>query len=170
MLVSGSETALIGVLLVAVVTDVRTGKIKNWLTLPAIASGPILHWFQSGNHQALLSLAGIGIMILVAAFLVTFRIVGGGDAKLLVAVGSLAGLPLIKSALLFTGVAGGVFSLMILLRHNGVFGLAGRLARAAWLKLGLKVSVQDGISGSRIKLPYSIPIAAGTIAALFWQL
>ena len=58
-----SEAALLSVLAAAVITDVKTGKIKNSLTLPAIACGPLLSFIDGGRSEAALSLAGMGVMI-----------------------------------------------------------------------------------------------------------
>lgn len=166
---SGSEIILLGVLFVAVAMDVRTGKIKNWLTLPAIASGPIVHFIEDGSNGAVSSLAGLGAMILVAVVLVMFGIVGGGDVKLLVAVGSLAGLPMVKDVLIFSALAGGVMSIILMIVRRRAVGFAKELAQAAWLRLVLKADSKGAVRTST-KMPYSIAIAAGTIAAIFWRI
>lgn len=168
VIMQANEVALLGILAVAVATDVRTGKIRNWLTFPALASGPIINFLIGGKSQAALSFAGMGAMILVAALLLTFRLVGGGDAKLLVAVGSLAGWTLVVPALLFTAVAGGMMAIIALLAQRKVFALFGQFARMIWLRMGLRVG-SSWQSVTRTKLPYSVAIAAGTILAMFWQ-
>ena len=163
-----SEVMLFAVLFVAVATDVKTGKIKNWLTLPALACGPIVHLLQGGKNEAVLSLAGLGAMLVVAALLLSFRLVGGGDAKLLVAVGSLAGIALVTNTLLYMAIAGGLMALITLILQRRTSAVAGQLARTAFLKLRLGVSIPWALP-NRTKLPYSIAIATGTIVAVFMQ-
>lgn len=163
-----SQVVLLGVLAIAMITDIKTGKIKNWLTLPAIIIGPFIHLAQGQNHLATLSLAGMGVMLVAAAILISFGIVGGGDAKLLVAIGSLAGLSLVKNILLFTALSGGVFAILVLFKRKGIANTTKQLALTAWLKIGLKANGTE-IDGGKIKLPYSVPIAIGTIAALLWR-
>lgn len=163
----GTDFILLAVLAAAVGMDLRTGKIRNWLTLPAAVCGPLIHLLAGGKHQALDSLAGLGVTVLVGAIFAASRMMGGGDIKLLVAVGSLAGFDCVRYALLFTALAGGVLALAVLLRRLGVVLLSKRIAQAAWLKMaGLSPS---GTVGGRAKLPYSVAIAAGTTAALFWR-
>lgn len=161
---SVSESVLLAVLVVSVVTDVATGKIKNWLTLPAIASGPIIHYFQ--GNDVVLSLAGIGVMILVGALLYLPGIMGAGDVKLLMAVGSLAGVDFVRDALLFTALAGGVLALIVMIRHRIALKVTKDLARVAWMKMVLRVGVSD-IPKSGRKMPYAIAIAVGTTLAVF---
>ena len=164
-----SQFILLAVLVVAVATDVRTGKIKNWLTFPALAAGPVIHFLEGGKHQAALSLAGMGAMILVAALLLSFRLMGGGDAKLLVAVGSLAGWSIVLPALLFTALAGGLMAIISLVAQRKFFALIRQAAGSVWLKLGLRVKC-PWVMVSRTKLPYSIAIATGTVLAMFVRL
>ncbi|MCE5197646.1 MAG: prepilin peptidase [Armatimonadota bacterium] len=160
-----SRIVLLFVLGIAVITDVRSGKIKNWLTLPAILLGPIVHLIEGGPKAALSSLEAIGVMILVCVVLVALRIFGGGDIKLLVAVGSLAGMSLVKDSLLYTAVAGGVLAIVYMFIRRRAASVAKQMAQDALFYVAFKVKPIKG-SGSGIKIPYSIAIAAGTIAAM----
>lgn len=160
-----NQVLLIIVLLIAVVTDVKTRKIKNWLTFPAIAAGPIVLLFLSGKAGAISSLQGIGIMIAVSVVAVSFGVLAGGDIKLLVAVGSLGGLNIIRDSLLLSALAGGILAMLFLIRHRQAAAVTKGLARAAWLKMILRVDSMEGMR-TGIKIPYSIAIAAGTVAAM----
>lgn len=166
---SVSQIILFTVLGISVVTDVQSGKIKNWLTLPAIALGPIVHLIEGGRGAALSSLEGAGVMIAVSVALVMLRIFGGGDIKLLVAVGSLAGMGLVMDSLLYSGVAGGVLAIIMLTQRRKTAVVTKQLALSAWLHISHGVDIRDG-GGSGIKMPYSIAIAAGTVAAVFLPL
>ncbi len=79
---------------VAAVTDFRHGRIPNWLTLPALASGPLLALAVGGGGAALEALAGAllcgGAPALVYA-LSRGVAIGGGDIKLFAALGALLG-------------------------------------------------------------------------------
>jgi len=90
-----------GICLVAAITDYRTGKIRNWLTLPPLVAAPIAHLAMGGPEAALASLLGIVGCGLVPFLLFKARIPtkgqelhagGGGDVKLLAAVGGIVGL------------------------------------------------------------------------------
>lgn len=76
--------------LVAAISDLRTGKIYNWLTFPVLLAAPPAHLLWGGWSAGLLSLAGLLACGLV--FYVLFRLGGGGgDVKLAAAVGALVG-------------------------------------------------------------------------------
>ena len=56
---------------IAVITDLRTGKIYNIVTLPAIALGLMLNALAHGWHGVWISLAGLGIAVLALPLLMT---------------------------------------------------------------------------------------------------
>jgi prepilin peptidase CpaA len=74
--------------LAAGTTDLRWRKIPNWLTYPAIPLAILLHWFAAGRHAALLSLAGAALGLGVLLPFVLLRQLGGGDWKLVGALGA----------------------------------------------------------------------------------
>jgi prepilin peptidase CpaA len=83
--------------LIAAAIDLRTGHIPNWLTLGALCIGLFLlpavrlvlghgTWLQWG-----LAFVGAGLCALVPLLLFRSGAMGGGDVKLLAAVGALVG-------------------------------------------------------------------------------
>ncbi len=83
--------AVLLVCLTAAVTDLRGGHIPNWLTLPPLVIGP-LYWGATGGLGGLAqSLLGLLLCGLVPLVLFLRGAIGGGDVKLLAAVGALAG-------------------------------------------------------------------------------
>jgi len=88
------DVARIAVLLVVVaasaICDIRSGRIYNWLTYPAALVGlglAVGYEGMEGVWTALLGLA-IGFLPMLVAWVVSGT--GGGDAKLMAAVGTLA--------------------------------------------------------------------------------
>jgi prepilin peptidase CpaA len=87
------------VCLVAAISDLRTGKIPNWLTLGTLLLGSIAqvtlsHVAYPGvNVLLFVATSGLGIVFsgLVPFLLWKKSALGGGDLKLLVAVGALLG-------------------------------------------------------------------------------
>jgi prepilin peptidase CpaA len=94
-LLEGSvQLAIVGVSSVAAVSDARTGRIPNWLTLPAIAIALITHGAFGGWLAA--GIAVMGALLCMAAPWALYRIsngdaIGGGDLKLFGALGALGG-------------------------------------------------------------------------------
>ena len=164
-----SQIILIVVLGISVVTDVRSSKIRNWLTFPAILLGPVVHLLEGGWTSALSSLEGTGVMVLVSVLLVSLRIFGGGDIKLLLVVGSLGGLGLVIGSLLYSAIAGGILAIIMLLIRRKTAVVTKQLVLSAWLQFAHRINFKDGGS-SGIKMPYSIAIAAGTVVAMFLPL
>ncbi len=102
-------------LLVAAVTDIRKGLIYNWLTLPAIVVGLLLSTWQGGWSGLGVSFLGIlvGGGVLFMPF--CFGVMGGGDVKLMAAIGALLGVEFVSETLLASILIGGLtgFGLMI---------------------------------------------------------
>jgi prepilin peptidase CpaA len=76
---------------VAAVTDWRTGRIPNWLTLPFLLIGPAMHAGARGIEGAALSILGIVACAAVPYLLFRKGAIGGGDVKLFAAAGGLVG-------------------------------------------------------------------------------
>jgi len=75
----------------AAATDARTGLIPNWLTLPPLLAAPLLYLVTQGTGGLLFSLAGALACGLVPYLLFRTGSMGGGDVKLLAALGALGG-------------------------------------------------------------------------------
>ncbi len=78
----------------ACATDLSTGRIPNWLTLPLLGLGPLLYAIIGGRASAISSLVGLLIAAAVPWLLYRStqgRAIGGGDVKLFAALGALLG-------------------------------------------------------------------------------
>jgi prepilin peptidase CpaA len=135
-----SNIVLLGLLLVASVTDIRQGRIFNWITYPGLVAGLLfgaLHLSEAGRlefdttglTESLLGIAGCGGIMLVCFLLSDM---GGGDVKLLATVGAFLGLQHGLTALLWTIVTGGLAGTALLIWQVGaariVVGSARHLA------------------------------------------
>jgi prepilin peptidase CpaA len=84
---------------VAAAADLKTGHIPNWLTLGAWAAASVLHvargamvtGWSGAATGALTALAGSLVCLVLPAFLHRASGMGGGDVKLLGAIGALCG-------------------------------------------------------------------------------
>jgi prepilin peptidase CpaA len=113
------QFGLVGIVGVALVTDLQNRKIYNWLTFPAMLAGLVLNTVLGGLQG--LESSAIGLLVGSAVFLVGFFMgaMGAGDVKLMAAVGAFIGPVDAAIALLFTFIAGGVFALAWLMRKRG---------------------------------------------------
>jgi len=91
MTLDPTTTVLLALTAVAAVTDSRTGLIPNWLTLPALALAPALQLAHGGSDALVHSLCGIAACAVIPLVLFRLGAMGGGDVKLLGAIGGLLG-------------------------------------------------------------------------------
>src|SRR5258708_4015056 len=75
---------------VAAITDYRTGKIYNWLTLPALVFGLVVASF-AGLPTVASALQGVALASLIFLPMFFCGVLGGGDVKLLMAIGTVLG-------------------------------------------------------------------------------
>jgi prepilin peptidase CpaA len=146
-------------LAIAVTTDVRSRKIYNALTLPAMALGLVINTVTNGFSGLLFAITGLLLGAMLFSLPVAFLGRGAGDLKLLAAVGSLGGPVFVIWCALLTGVAGALFAIAVLVRKRR-FGV---------VMAGMAFDVANGqapVAASGIRLPYAVPIAAGAVAAL----
>ena len=154
---------------IAAVTDVQSRRIPNLLTGPALLIGFGLHAALGGwrglEHSFVAALIAGGI------FFVLFLTggMGGGDVKLIAAVGALAGLTHVAYALIFTGLAGGVMALALVARRRRfrqTFSNVESLVIHHRLH-GLEPHPQINVGNeAALRLPYALAIAAGAAITL----
>ena len=101
---------LITISIIAIFTDLKYGKIYNWLTLPALLIGIIIVIFTTPLNLIPLHFISLLISIFISIPLFQLGWLGGGDIKLLYAF-SIHFLP-INFFLLFLiiSIAGGLFA------------------------------------------------------------
>lgn len=150
------------------VIDWRSRRLPNWLTLLTLILGVGLS-LRGATHVAIgSSLAGaaVGFVFLFPAF--ALGALGGGDVKLLTAVGAWTGPVGVFVVLVLTTVFGGVLSviqaaqagkLSALLRNSGLLAMNLVHIRA----LGADHIQQTGKRFRSIDrpLPYAVPMLAG---------
>ena len=99
--------------LAAGVTDARWRRIPNWLTYPAVPVAILLHTLDAGWHGAKLSLLGTALGLGILLPLVLIRSLGGGDWKLIGALGALFGPTRLLYVLVYTLLINGVMALVL---------------------------------------------------------
>jgi prepilin peptidase CpaA len=150
--------------------DIRTRRIPNALSALAGFSGIILNAVCLGLPGVVHGL--LGVVLVVAVLLAPFLLggVGGGDVKMMAALGALLG-PFLALASLGMGMAlGGVLMVVHLVRLGRFREKAGATARMIWHALTtlsaapLRVPAAD--VANAVTLPYSVPLGLGTVTVL----
>lgn len=93
--VTTAATFALCVAAVAAFCDWQRGEIPNWLTLPALLLAPLAYGLAFGIEYALHSLAAALLAGLVPYLLFRRGAMGGGDVKLLGALGAVLGFDLL---------------------------------------------------------------------------
>jgi len=163
--------ALLALVIVAAVFDFKSRRIPNWLTLTGVLCGIGIHCWISQWQGLLVATLGMGLALLIYLPLFALRAVGGGDVKLMAAVGALAGANDWVLIFLITAILGGVVALLLVvakgrltktLRNVGVI-----LNEMAHLRAPHEHHEElDVTSDKALRLPHGCTIAASTLLYL----
>jgi len=162
----GSAAALLVLavmLSVAVYVELRERRIPNWLTLSGMALGLLIS-YSNGSAAFRMSLAGLAVGFGFLFIFYVFGGLGGGDVKLMGAVGALMRLDLVKSALFYTTFFGAFLAVLILVWRRDFWLRAGQFVRqiAFWKKR----APEEAIKLPPVTVPYGVAIAVGCLLAL----
>jgi prepilin peptidase CpaA len=155
--------------LAGAVYDVVSRRIPNALTLPALLFGLVVHGSLGGWTQLVSSLTGGLVCGLVFLLFYVAGGMGGGDVKLITAVGANAGLGMAGPLLLGTSLAGGVMALALALYHRRLgqtlhnLGTLAAHHRASGLAPHPDLNLNNQ---GTLRLPYGLAIAAGSAVML----
>ncbi len=107
------------VALIAVITDLRDGRVYNWLTFPAILLGWVLNLYLHGISGLGYSVAAtiLGIMLYMPGGI--FGLIGMGDVKLLGALGAIGGSNYVLTIFLYSSVLGLPHAIIVQLLNYG---------------------------------------------------
>ncbi len=155
---------------VACVTDVKTRRIPNVLTMSAAALALVFHTAVSGWHGALLSASGLllGLAIFFPVFIL--RGMGAGDVKLLGALGAWLGPSLVMWTALYGAIAGGILAIVVAAFHRYLWQALRNLYGLMfyWAAVGVKPMPALTLGDARgPRLAYAIPISVGAVVTLW---
>ena len=164
---------LLGLLVIASVSDCRHYKIPNWLTLGGSVSALIYSTFMPFSPQQGLgwSLGGFSLGLIFMLPLYILGMMGAGDVKLMAMVGAFLGMTHTLYALQFVVVSGGLAALAFALWHQSLLRLVGniKLSLTSLLpstKGGFRLQVTGVGQESVGKFPNAVSITFGTTAYL----
>ena len=157
---------MIAVAATAAATDARTGLIPNWVTLPPLLAALVLHFITMGTGGLLLSLAGALVCGLIPYLLFRHGSMGGGDVKLLAALGALGGAEVgLEIEVLGMSIAA-VYALGYLAWRGG---LARTLVSSLWLVVNVFLPAsrrRELPPAEMMPLRLGVPLFLGTVASV----
>jgi len=147
----------------AVVTDLRSSRIPNWLTYPAMVVGVCAHMWMNGMAGMVYSLVGLGAGLGLFLILHLSGNIGAGDVKLMAAVGAIMGPYGALLSGLLAIMVGGLYALGAMCYQWG-FATTGRkllYATQGALLTGGKAWTQELALPFRLR--YGLAVAGGTL-------
>lgn len=159
-----SNLAIVLILIISVITDLRSRKILNIVTLPAILTALIYHSLTLGLDGFLFSSKGflVGLGLLLIPFLMGG--IGAGDVKLLAAIGAWKGVMFVLYTAVYGGIIGGLVALMVLVKNKRLGSTLKDMLFSLIFLREVKGSLQIPADGNTsISIPYAIPIAFGVL-------
>jgi prepilin peptidase CpaA len=154
--------------LLAVYSDIRWRKIPNCLTLPAIALGFFSNFLGNSWNGLVFAFLGLllGTGLLVLPYL--FGGMGGGDVKLMGALGAMLGSYAVLNIFLYTTLAGGAIGIVVAIANKSFVVILKKV----WVLLKCIFLLRAPLAGAGLfktsmAIPYGLAIGLGTFLYLF---
>lgn len=161
--------AALALALIAGIFDFRSRRIPNWLSVTGFVAGLLINGYLAGLPGIKTSLIGLGLALLFYLPLFLLRAMGGGDVKLMAALGSMVGPDAWLIIFVLTALLGGIVAVALLLYRGGLstaLGNVGRILTSLGRAQAPHVAHPElDIAHPRATtLPHAVVIAIGTAA------
>ena len=143
--------------------DLFRGRIYNWFTFPALISGVAVSFIQFGFSGLGVSLAAVVLGFVLYGWMFWFRIMGGGDIKLLMALGAWGGVKFVAETAILGVALGGVMALILLIFSGRIIDFLKRMYRFFLTLIVKELEFEAPKIDRKFTMPYGIPIAAAAI-------
>ena len=167
----GLEVCLLLLALVTSFTDARTRRIPNWTVVTGVVAGVLGNGYAFGwlgLRSALLGFA-CGFALYLPLYLLQGR--GGGDLKLMAAMGSITGYPNFLVLFFLTSIFGGIIAVSYLLIRGGLWRAISNvfyiLKELLFLRPPSLGRPELSISNAKsLTLPHAVVAAMGVVVFL----
>jgi len=167
-----SALLLLALLTTALIFDLQQHRVPNWLSVSGLLSGLVIHSMFFGISGLLIAMASAVVGLLAFLPFYAKRAMGAGDVKLMAAVGSLLGIPLIFFAIIATLLFGGAIAVMVLMLMGGSGEFFGRyvLMVKTFTTTGQLIYIDMSPSDpGKKRFPYVTAITAGTVVVMYYS-
>jgi prepilin peptidase CpaA len=161
---------MVALLVWAAVQDVRTRRIRNWLTLSLAGSGLLASLVPHGGVGPSQALLGLLVGFAVPFVLFALGALGGGDVKLLAGIGAWMGPADVFAVFVVAAIVGLVIVLIQCTAQGKLFALFRNSAVLTMNlmhvgELGARHVAETGQACRSIDrpLPYAVPVLVATV-------
>jgi prepilin peptidase CpaA len=164
--------------LIAAATDLRTFKIHNVLTLPLLVAGFIYHATFGGTPALVNSFLGATFCFSILFGFYILGGIGGGDVKLMMAVGAWLGLPQTFFVFVAASIAAGAYALVLVFACGSVrdtwinlkiiWHRVAAMARYLGAEDRLEAEIERSDRRRRL-IPFAAMVAFGVVTVLVWS-
>jgi prepilin peptidase CpaA len=151
------------VLVTAMCTDLRSSRIPNWLTFPAMGVALLAHAWLAGLPGVLFSLSGLGTGLGLFLLIHLSGSIGAGDVKLMAAVGAIVGPYGALLSGLLAMIVGGIYALGAMCYQWGFVAAGRKLAYAAQGALLMEGKAWAQELALPFRLRYGLAVAGGSL-------
>ncbi|UNC93457.1 A24 family peptidase [Candidatus Contubernalis alkaliaceticus] len=178
-----NDYILIILIVLSLYFDLTQKKIPNFLTVPAVIWGLLYNTILNPFQGFVFSFSGL--LVGIAVFLIPFMLggMGGGDVKLMGAIGALKGMHFVLSSAVLTALFGGLIAVVILIVKGQLLSTLKRIILPVLKPLVSLVALRfrspqlneyyAGLSAEKeiktadsLYFPYGVAIGLGTLTAL----
>jgi prepilin peptidase CpaA len=162
--------ALTAMMLAAAFFDFRSRRIPNALTLSGFVIAIVLR-FIAGPGAGIDGLMGAILAFVLCLPFFVLGVLGGGDAKLLIATGAFMGPRDLLPALLIIASIGGIIAGLDAARRGILLPVlynCGDIIKS-WATLGRRGSNRSLATAGALAIPYGVAIALGTLVWWFFS-
>lgn len=152
-------------------TDLRWRRIPNWLTYPAAPVAVVLHAIAGRWPEAKLSLEGLALGLGLLLPFVLLRSLGGGDWKLVGALGAFFGWRQLIQVLLATLLINALMAIVLIIAKKRIWRTLRNIGRliAAFFRLHLPAKDLTLDNPEAIKVPFGVAAAVGVALYVAWH-
>ncbi|MDK9557998.1 prepilin peptidase [Marinobacter sp. M216] len=157
-------------LVIAVITDLRTHRIPNWLTFSVLTVALVGQVAEAQWQGLFAGLGGALVGLLCFLPLHIFGAMGAGDVKLMTSVGALLGPQAALIGVLATIVCGGGIALVFIGSRGGLGALWRRYSRMAVMMASRQPVYLAPATGEAAaeRFPYALAIACGSFFSIWY--
>ena len=147
--------------------DLAYGRIFNWFTVSMGALGLVYAVFSGGLHGLGAALLGILAGFVLYSWLFMLGVLGGGDVKLLMALGAWGGAHFALDVATLGIAIGGVMGLGLMLVTGKIRSFAARLYRFILTLTVKELEAETFKIDRKTKMPFGLPIAIAAVWVRF---